>query len=157
MPSIVVTDRGDLKTKLDAFERGADDFLSIPMIPDELIARVHAVMRRTYGQGMPIVPAIHVGDLEIDLLEREVRSGSHRARLTDIEQALLYFLASNAGKTLAREAILDALWGDDYVAESNLVDRHVRNLRVKLHDDWRRPRFIRTVPGKGYRFIATTI
>jgi len=68
---------------------------------------------------------------------------------------LLYLLASNPGKTLDREVILDALWGADYVAESNLVDRHVRNLRVKLKNNWRRPRFIATVPGKGYRFLAS--
>jgi DNA-binding response OmpR family regulator len=100
-----------------------------------------------------VVPVIRVGRLEIDLLNRRVRSDSTTVKLTDIEQALLYLLASNAGRTLGRGDILDALWGTDYVAESNLVDRHVRNLRVKLHDDWRAPRYIRTVPGRGYRFI----
>lgn len=154
LPTIVLTERGDLKTKLDAFERGADDFLSLPLSPDELVARTLALIRRTYGEGVPLVATLHIGDLEIDLLNRRVRAGGSTVRLTDIEQALLYLLASNAGTTLPRERILDTVWGSDYVAESNLVDRHVRNLRVKLHDDWRRPRFIRTVPGKGYRFIG---
>jgi two-component system phosphate regulon response regulator PhoB len=156
LPSIVLTDRGDLRTKLDAFEHGADDFLSVPLSPDELLARVVALVRRTYGGGLALAPNITVGDLEIDLIDRVVRRGKTTVRLTDMEQALLYLLASNPGKTISRETILDTLWGSDYVAESNLVDRHVRNLRVKLNDDWRSPRFIQTVPGKGYRFVTPT-
>jgi DNA-binding winged helix-turn-helix (wHTH) protein len=62
-------------------------------------------------------------------------------------------LAANAGRVITRDEILDALWGSDYVADSNVVDRHVRNLRTQLGDDWRTPRFIATVPGRGYRFI----
>lgn len=64
-------------------------------------------------------------------------------------------LAANAGRVVTREEILDTLWGTDYVAESNVVDRQIRNLRTRLQDDWRRPRFIATVPGKGYRFLPT--
>ena len=157
IPTIVLTDRGDLRTKLDAFEHGADDFLSVPLAPDELLARVIALIRRTYGQGLPLVPMIRVGELQIDLVDRVVRHGKTTIRLTDIEQALLYLLVANAGKTVTREAILDTLWGSDYIAESNLVDNHVRNLRMKLRDDARTPRFIRTMPGKGYRFIAVSV
>jgi DNA-binding response OmpR family regulator len=73
--------------------------------------------------------------------------------LTGLEQALLYLLAANAGQVVSRDEILDALWGVDYVVESNVVDRHVRSLRAKLQNDWRHPRFIATVPGKGYRFL----
>jgi len=155
VPTIVLTERGDLKTKLSAFELGADDFITVPVNPEELVARTLALMRRTYGNGVPFVPVIKIGGLEIDLLNQRVKSGSSVIHLTAIEQALLYLLASNPGKTLDREVILDALWGADYVAESNLVDRHVRNLRVKLKNNWRRPRFIATVPGKGYRFLAS--
>jgi DNA-binding response OmpR family regulator len=71
-----------------------------------------------------------------------------------MELSLLYLLAANAGQVVTREQILDTLWGSDYIAASNIVDRHVRNLRAKLQDDWRRPRFIATIPGRGYRFIA---
>jgi DNA-binding response OmpR family regulator len=155
IPTIVLTERGDLKTKLSAFEHGADDFITVPVNPEELVARTLALMRRTYGSGVPFVPVIKVGGLELDLLNQRVKSGSSILHLTAIEQALLYLFASNPGKTLSREVILDALWGADYVAESNLVDRHVRNLRVKLKNSWRRPRFIGTVPGEGYRFLAT--
>lgn len=154
VPTIVLTERGDLKTKLMAFDKGADDIITVPLSPEELVARSLALMRRTYGQTIPFIPVIKVGGLEIDLLNRKVRSGSSVLQLTAIEQSLLYLLASNPGKAIDRESILDALWGTDYVAESNLVDRHVRNLRVKLKNDWRRPKFIQTVPGKGYRFLV---
>ena len=75
--------------------------------------------------------------------------------LSGIEQSLLYLLAGNAGRIVAREDILDGIWGKDFVAESNVVDRHVRSLRVKLRDDYRHPRFIATVPAQGYRFLPT--
>jgi two-component system, OmpR family, alkaline phosphatase synthesis response regulator PhoP len=76
--------------------------------------------------------------------------------LTSLEQALLYLLAANAGSILTREQILDALWGTDFVIESNVVDRHVRALRAKLQNDWHKPRYIETVPGAGYRFVRTS-
>ena len=68
---------------------------------------------------------------------------------------MLYLLASRAGRVVSRDEILDAIWGTDFVTESNIVDRHVRSLRIKLQNDYRRPRFIATVPGRGYRFIPT--
>jgi DNA-binding response OmpR family regulator len=98
---------------------------------------------------------IRLGELEIDILHRTVRAGASELHLTSLEQSLLYLLAANAGRVVTREEILDALWGPDYVAESNVVDRQVRNLRARLQNDWRRPRFIATVPGKGYRFVPT--
>jgi DNA-binding response OmpR family regulator len=75
--------------------------------------------------------------------------------LSGIEQSLLYLLASRGGRVVTRDEILDAIWGTDFVAESNIVDRHIRTLRIKLQDDHRHPRFIATVPGRGYRFIPT--
>jgi DNA-binding response OmpR family regulator len=100
-------------------------------------------------------PSIKVGDLEIDILKRTVRTSTSELHLTSLEQALLYLLAANAGRVVTREEILDALWGGDYFAESNVVDRQIRNLRVGLQDDWRQPRVIATVPGRGYRFQPT--
>ena len=72
-----------------------------------------------------------------------------------LRNVALDLLAANAGRLLTRDDILDHLWGVDYAAESNVVDRHVRNLRAKLQDDWRRPRYIATFPGRGYRFLPT--
>ena len=155
VPTIALTRRGDLKTKLAAFDQGADDILTIPFSPEELLARALAVTRRAYGRTVPFQPVLRLGDLEIDILHRGVRAGSSELHLTGLEQSLLYLLAANAGQVVTREEILDTLWGVDYVAESNIVDRHIRSLRIKLQNDWRRPRFIETVPGQGYRFVPT--
>ncbi len=154
MAAIALTRRSDLRGKLDAFERGADDYIGIPFVPDDLIARAHAVVRRVLGGAGSVVPRLRIGDLEIDVLNRRVRAGTSELHLTSLEQALLYLLAANAGTVLSREQILDALWGTDFVIESNVVDRHVRALRTKLQDDWKKPRYIETVPGAGYRFLT---
>jgi DNA-binding response OmpR family regulator len=153
IPVIALTRRGDLRTKLTAFDRGVDDILVVPFSPEELVARTLAIMRRTYREAIAFTPVIRLGELEVDILQRRVRAGSTELHLTSLEQSLLYLLAANAGRLVTREQILDNLWGVDYAAESNVVDRHVRNLRIKLQDDWRRPRFIATVPGRGYRFL----
>ena len=156
MGIIALTRRSDLRGKLDAFERGADDYIGVPFVPDDLVARSHAVIRRAHGSVGALVPRLRIGDLEIDVLNRRVLAGDHELHLTSLEQALLYLLAANAGTILTREQILDALWGTDFVIESNVVDRHVRALRAKLQNDWHKPRYIETVPGAGYRFVAVS-
>ena len=95
------------------------------------------------------------GRSKIDILNRQVLAGESVVHLSGIEQSLLYLLASRGGQVVTRDEILDAIWGTDFVAESNIVDRHVRSLRIKLQNDYRHPRFIATVPGVGYRFIPT--
>jgi len=155
IPVVGLTRRGDLRTKLDAFEQGVDDIMTMPFSPEELLARVLAITRRAYGQPIQLRPMLKVGDIELDILNRQVRVGSQEVHLTSLEQSLLYLLAANSGRLVTRDQILDTLWGVDYVAESNVIDRHIRNLRSKLHDDWQQPHFISTVPGKGYRFLPT--
>ena len=103
-----------------------------------------------------LTPVIRVGELEIDLLHRRVRIDDHDPHLTPLELSLLYLLMANAGRVLTRDEMLDHVWGTNDVTDSNVVDRHIRSLRTKLQDDWRRPRYIATVPGKGYRFVLTT-
>jgi DNA-binding response OmpR family regulator len=156
LPVIGLTRRGDLKTKLTAFEAGVDDILTIPFAPEELLARVIAVLRRSYRDAVTFSPVIKVGELQIDILKRTVLVGESELHLTSLEQSLLYLLAANAGRVVTREEILDTLWGVDYVAESNVVDRQIRNQRARLQNDWREPRFIATVPGRGYRFLPIT-
>jgi DNA-binding response OmpR family regulator len=99
---------------------------------------------------------IRFGELEIDILHRRVRVDGQDLHLTPLELSLLYLLAANPGRVLTRDEILDHLWGGDYAAGSNVVDRQIRTLRAKLQDDWRRPRYIATVPGKGYQFVLAT-
>lgn len=154
-PVLGLTRRGDLPTKLKAFDLGVDDILVTPFSPAELLARSVVISRRASGIDRPIVPTITLGEIEIDIVKREVRSGTSVIHLTGIEQSLLYALASRSGRVVTREEILDGVWGTDFVAESNIVDRHIRSLRIKLQNDYRRPRFIATVPGRGYRFIPT--
>lgn len=155
LPIIGLTRRGDLKSKLAAFDAGVDDILTVPFAPEELLARVIALVRRSYSDAVTFTPVIKLGELEIDILNRTVRAGLSELHLTSLEQSLLYLLAANAGRVVTREEILDTLWGVDYVAESNVVDRQIRNLRARLQNDWKRPRFIATVPGRGYRFLPT--
>jgi len=154
-PVLGLTRRGDLKSKLKAFDLGVDDILTMPFSPEELLARSIVISRRATGTDRPIVPTIRLGEMEIDILNRQVRAGQSIVHLSGIEQSLLYLLASRGGRVVTREEILDAIWGTDFVSESNVVDRHIRSLRIKLQNDYRHPRFIATVAGRGYRFIPT--
>jgi DNA-binding response OmpR family regulator len=153
LPVIVLTRRSDIGTKLIAFESGADDFLVLPFNPDELVARCSAVVRRAYGESVPLIPTLKIGDLEVNLVTRRVRHGADELHLTALEQALLYVLAANAGAALTRDQIVDAVWGAEHVPSSNVVDRHVRALRLKLRNHTHRDRYIETVHGVGYRFL----
>jgi DNA-binding response OmpR family regulator len=154
-PVLGLTRRGDLQTKLKAFDLGVDDILTVPFSPEELLARSIVISRRAAGTELPLVPTIRLGEIELDIVNRHVRVGAAVVSLSSIEQSLLYLLASRGGRVVTREEILDATWGTDFVAESNIVDRHVRSLRIKLQDDYRHPRFIATVAGQGYRFVPT--
>jgi two-component system, OmpR family, alkaline phosphatase synthesis response regulator PhoP len=154
-PVLGLTRRGDLRNKLRAFDLGVDDILAMPFSPEELLARSIVITRRASGIDRPIVPTIRLGEMEIDIVNRVVRAGDSVVHLSPIDQSLLYLLASRGGRVISRDEILDGAWGTDFVAESNIVDRHIRSLRIKLQNDYRHPRFIATVPGEGYRFIPT--
>ena len=130
------------------------------MVTDRAVSKeqwrqIIALLRRSYSDAVTFTPVIRLGELEIDILNRTVKAGTSNLHLTSLEQSLLYLLAANAGRVVTREEILDTLWGADYVAESNVVDRQIRNLRARLQNDWRQPRFIATIPGRGYRFLPT--
>jgi two-component system KDP operon response regulator KdpE len=155
VPILALTRRGDLKRKLEAFDQGVEDVLTVPFSPEELLARVVVITRRTYGVAIGLVSALRIGELEMDIVNRQVIAGGETLHLTALDQSLLYVLVANAGRVISRDEILDAVWGPDFIAESNIVDRHVRSLRAKLQNDWRKPRYIETVPGRGYRFIPT--
>jgi two-component system, OmpR family, alkaline phosphatase synthesis response regulator PhoP len=153
-PVLGLTRRGDLKTKLRAFDLGVDDILTTPFSPEELLARAIVITRRVAGIHMRLTPSIKIGEIEIDIFNRVVNAGDSVVRLSGIEQSLLYLLASRQGHVVTRKEILQVIWGAD-VGESNIVDRHIRSLRIKLQNDYRHPRFIATVSREGYRFIPT--
>jgi len=152
MPILAFTRRRDTALKLSAYERGVDDIVEVPFTLDEIVARPFALLRRAHGLPVAIVPKIRLDGLQVDLIEQRVTVGGRDLQLTPIQQTLLYLLAANAGRALSREDLLASIWGGEFEIESNVVDRHIRELRVKLGDEWRAPRFIETVPGAGYRF-----
>jgi DNA-binding response OmpR family regulator len=154
-PALGITRRGDLKSELRAFDLGVDDIVTMPFSPDELLARAVVLASRATGSIVPVIPAIRIGEIELDIFGREVRAGNSVIHLSGIEQSLLYLLASRAGQVVTPDEILDAIWGTDLIAARNIVEFHIRTLRIKLQNDYRRPRFIQTVPGRGYRFIPT--
>ncbi len=132
---------------------GADDYLVKPIRPHELVARVSACIRRHRSD-----PAasrhrrLEFRELVIDVDERTVHRSGEPVRLTHTEFDLLALLATNAGRALSRERILNAIWGFDYPLETRVIDVHIRNLRRKLETHPSRPRLILSVPGVGYRF-----
>lgn len=154
--AIAATRRQDPAGKLAAFGLGADDVLIAPFMPEELVARAMAVLRRRYDAAADLTSAVRMADLEIDLLARTVRigDGGRRIGLTPLEHGLLWLLAANAGGVVSRPVIEESLWGSVVETASNVVDQYVHRLRKKLGDDARRPTFIETVGSTGYRFMT---
>jgi len=149
LPVIVLTARAAEMDKLLGFEHGADDYLTKPFSPRELVARVQALLRRSKpGKASP---AIVRGALKVDAQSREVTLEGRRLTLTPREFDLLAFLARHAGRVLSREELLRKVWGYDYLGETRTVDVHVRRLRMKLGES--HP-MIETVTGAGYKFVA---
>jgi two-component system alkaline phosphatase synthesis response regulator PhoP len=147
LPVIVLTARSAEMDKLLGFEHGADDYVTKPFGPRELVARVQALLRR--AQPARSDSGVAVGDLAIDRLAREVVYRGRKLVLTPREFELLAFLARHPKRVLSREELLRKVWGYDYVGETRTVDVHVRRLRAKLGD---RGKLIQTVTGAGYKF-----
>jgi len=145
IPVIFLTARDGEVDRVLGLELGADDYVTKPFSPAELVARVKAVLRRTDQVGAPEV--IHVGDAAVDLGRREVRVRGDAVSFTTKEFELLQFLAERAGLALSRQQILDGVWGYDWFGDSRTVDVHVAQIRKKLDGAVR----IDTVRGIGYR------
>ena len=150
LPVIVLTARAAEMDKLLGFEHGADDYLTKPFSPRELVARVQALLRRAHpGRGPQ---AIEAGPLRIDPDTHEATFRGRRLILTPREFELLGFLARHPGRVHSREELLRKVWGYDYVGGTRTVDVHVRRLRVKLGE---RHHVIETVAGSGYKLVAS--
>jgi len=152
VPLIAVTRNGQLDVKLRAFDRGVDDLLNIPFLPEELVARAQALIRRTYEEGIELIAAVRFGEIEVDILARTVSIGERRVDLSPLEHGLFWVLASNAGRTVSKQRIEELLWGSALGTSSNVVEQYVRRLRRKLGDTAAKPTWIETVRGRGYRF-----
>lgn len=153
VPVIMMSARADEIDVVVALEIGADDYVSKPLRLRELVARMAAHLRRTRLESAETTRSrLEFRDLVIDVNERRTYKGSKEVELTHTEFDLLTFLASNAGKVLSREKILNSIWGYEYPIETRVIDVHIRNLRRKIETQPSRPYYILAVPGIGYRF-----
>jgi len=149
LPVVVLTARAAEMDKLLGFEHGADDYLTKPFSPRELVARLQALLRR--ARPSRAEPVVQVGGLRVDADAREALFLGKPLTLTPREFDLLAFLAHHAGRVLSREELLRKVWGYDYLGETRTVDVHVRRLRLKLGE---RHHVIETVTGAGYKLVA---
>jgi two-component system KDP operon response regulator KdpE len=151
MPIIVLSAIGDEEVKIAALDAGADDYVTKPFSPGELVARLRAVLRRTTATAGE--PVIAVDGLEIDLAGRRVRRDGEDIHLTPIEYDLLRILAGNRGRLLTHRALLTEVWGPQYTDDTRVLRTHIANLRRKIEPAGEQ-RYIRTDAGVGYRFAG---
>jgi DNA-binding response OmpR family regulator len=153
VPVIMMSSRSDEIDVVVALEIGADDYVSKPLRLRELVARMTAHLRRTRFESAEAMRSrLEFRELVIDVNERRTYKAGKEVELTHTEFDLLTFLASNAGKVLSREKILNSIWGYEYPIETRVIDVHIRNLRRKIESQPSRPYYILAVPGIGYRF-----
>ena len=148
---IMLTARTDEVDKLIGLSVGADDYLTKPFSPRELVARVHVMLRRPRISADANTPAVAFGPLSVDVAAREVRVDQRLVQLTRTEFDLLATLAAHPRIVYSRRQLIESVWGDNWVGDEHLVDVHIGHLRRKLGDDAEASRFVRTVRGVGYR------
>ncbi|WP_412988647.1 response regulator transcription factor [Pediococcus siamensis] len=155
---IILTAKNNELDKIVGFEIGADDYLTKPFSPRELVARVKAILRRTEkaSRAEPVIQTgralRQVGDLVLDVDRYEVLKNNKKVALTPNEYKLLVYLWDHANHVLNRERILNAVWGYDYAGQTRMVDIHISHLRDKIEDDPKNAKLILTVRGFGYEF-----
>ncbi|KPK78465.1 MAG: chemotaxis protein CheY [Gemmatimonas sp. SM23_52] len=153
-PILMLTAKSQEIDKVLGLELGADDYLTKPFSPRELLARVKALLRRAKPADPPPLERYRFDDVEVDFKGYEVRKGGEPVELTAKEFALLRLLIHHRDEVLRRDVILDQVWGDDWDVFPRTVDTHIANLRKKLEDDPADPRYIVNVRGVGYKFVA---
>ena len=155
-PVIMVTAQTDTSDLVNGFDAGADDYVTKPVVPKELAARIRAALRRTQTSEPSPSNAKSlnkIGDVEIDRNMSIVRKNGLEVALTKTEYRLLVEFADHPGMVLSRDQLLERVWGYDYLGDSRLVDAHVRRLRVKVETQPDEPTMIVTVRGMGYRLL----
>ena len=153
VPIIMVTARADTHDVVAGLEAGADDYLTKPFAPKELSARIRALLRRVRTSEIPMTD-LRFGKLEIFPEQGVVTVSGEEAHLTKTEFRLLVELATNSGKVLSREVLLERVWDLGYFGDGRLVDVHIRRLRTKIETDPANPRYVVTVRGLGYKLQA---
>jgi phosphate regulon transcriptional regulator PhoB len=149
LPVLMLTARSDVADKVRGLENGADDYLTKPFSPQELIARVRSILRRA-GGNKTRDRVIRLGDLQIDKETYQVMKQNRTIRLSATEYRLLLFLAERPGRVFSRDQLLDAVWKDESLVEPRTVDVHIRRLRTAIEDDPSVPCHIMTRRGVGY-------
>jgi len=149
LPILVLSAVGDEREKVRALDAGADDYVTKPFGTDELLARLRAVLRRSVDVGA--VPQLKIGELVIDVLDRQVMRAGEEVHLTRIEFDLLSVLAQHHGRLVTHRQLLHEVWGPEYGEETHYLRVHVAHIRAKLEADPARPRYLVTEPGVGYR------
>ena len=152
VPIIVLSVKGEEKTKVEALDAGADDYVTKPFNINELLARVRAGLRRITAARQPETKSIEIGDFQIDLEKHAVRVKNRDVRLTPKEFDLMVHLARNPGKVITHRVLLAAVWGANSVEQPEYLRVFVGHLRKKLEADESAPRYIVTEPWVGYRF-----
>lgn len=152
VPIIMATARADEEDRLAGLDLGADDYIVKPFSPRELAARTRAVLRRTARQTAASPSRLEYDGLTIDINARSVSLGETSLALTPTEFRMLTLLAGAPGRTFTRDQIIDGVFGYDFDGFDRTVDVHVANLRRKIEPDSRKPRYVQTVHGVGYRF-----
>jgi DNA-binding response OmpR family regulator len=158
LPIIMLTARGDETDRVVGLELGADDYVTKPFLPRELVARVKAVLRRSVPaapseQSLPAQAVLAAGPLRIEPAARVVSLDGRPVTLTVREFDLLLFLMRHTGQVFTREQLLDQVWGFTFASDASTVTVHIRRLREKIEPDPASPRFIQTVWGVGYKFV----
>jgi two-component system KDP operon response regulator KdpE len=152
IPIIVLSVRGEERTKVEALDAGADDYVTKPFSVKELLARVRAALRRASAPEQPQPALIEIGDFRIDIEARSVRVQDREVHLTPKEFDLLVHLAKHAGKVVTHRNLLAAVWGENSVQQPEYLRVFVGHLRKKIESDESTPRYIITEPWVGYRF-----
>jgi DNA-binding response OmpR family regulator len=150
-PVLILTAKTQEIDKVLGLELGADDYVTKPFSPRELLARVKAILRRV-KQTQQGVDRYRFGDVEVDFEKHEAKKGGQPIYLTALEFSLLHFLIMQKHRVVSRDALLDAVWGDDVCVYPRTVDTHIAHLRKKIEDDAANPKYIVGVRGVGYTF-----
>ncbi|HSL73363.1 MAG TPA: response regulator transcription factor [Ilumatobacteraceae bacterium] len=155
VPIIMITAQTDTHDMVAGLEAGADDYVTKPVVPKELAARIRASLRRMALQGKATTPsASRFGDVEVRRDQGIVTKGGVEVNLTKTEFRLMCEFADHAGAVLSRDQLLERVWGYEYLGDSRLVDAHVRRLRLKIEDHPDDPKLIVTARGVGYRLMT---